>query len=186
MAIINEQIATFYDPSSIIWYVKGSKRTCVCTEHLPKEYKIVLYKNVSNQISRIQENVKQKLEDDDQAYISKYWLSNFCRESNRISSISTEECFILGETKEHDYREKYVNVNHLDYYFEDGPVPLVRQKCDVCRIQKGIAKISNIFETSYKRRVIDKMWRFWATPRQDGTCPYAEWSWKKMQQELVV
>lgn len=188
MSTINEKITQFCDPSNIIWYVKGTKRTCVCSNHLPPEYKAALDKEVSEQISCIQENVDEELEDEPD--IDECWLSDFCGEYDLpypdwISAVSKKGCYFLDHTEEHYPEEKYVNVSHLDYYFENEPVPLVREQCDVCRLQTGIAKIRNIFEISYKRRVIAALEENWLAPRADGSCPYAEWSWKKMQQELV-
>lgn len=53
--------------------------------------------------------------------------------------------------------------------------------CGVCAFQQGISKVR---ATLYKRKVFDALQEKWMTPREDGSCGYAEWSWRKMQKEL--
>ena len=55
------------------------------------------------------------------------------------------------------------------------------KKCGICAFQQGITKVR---ETVYKTKLFRIMEKNWITPRPDGTCSYAEWSWNKMKQEL--
>ena len=55
--------------------------------------------------------------------------------------------------------------------------------CGVCAFQQGIARVRAAL---YKRKVIDALIENWIAPRADGTCPYAEWSWRKMQVEMSL
>lgn len=56
--------------------------------------------------------------------------------------------------------------------------------CSVCAFKSGMDKVANVFYKKRGRRVVNAMWNRWATPRPDGTSGYAEWSWRKMKEEL--
>ena len=58
-----------------------------------------------------------------------------------------------------------------------------KHQCAVCQYLRGLEKVQKLFEKHRGKRVVDAFWNKWMTPRPDGSCGYAEWSWKKMQEE---
>lgn len=54
-------------------------------------------------------------------------------------------------------------------------------KYDLEAFKQGIDKVRG---TVYKHKVFNSICERWITPRSDGSCGYAEWSWKKMKEEL--
>ena len=53
--------------------------------------------------------------------------------------------------------------------------------CGICAFQEGIEKVRRAI---WSRKVFQALEERWITPRPDGYCAYAAWSWRKMQEEL--
>lgn len=53
--------------------------------------------------------------------------------------------------------------------------------CSVCAFQEGINKVRAAI---YKRKFLRVLEENWMTPKSDGHCGYAEWTWKKMKEDL--
>lgn len=55
------------------------------------------------------------------------------------------------------------------------------RSCEICAFQQGVTKLRTILN---KRKVANTVLEWWMTPDENGRCPYAEWTWRKMKEEV--
>ena len=91
---------------------------------------------------------------------------------------------LLSEVNIPDGEYEWHLANFQSDYLIMGSPKFDPRECDICALKRGIAKMKDLSLQYRIRKCFNKIYDNWAAPRPDGTCPYAEWAYKKMQEEV--
>lgn len=170
----------YFDYTRSIWMATTPEPTTVfrCTNHLPQNIKKLL----EDEIQYLRENyTKDELDNinvpidpasicDFHVHSADNYLQHFC--SNNIQKQWVDTNWYITENDLLNYNSDSDEECRFEYS---------DKKCGVCAFQEGINKVR---ETLYKSKVFRIMEKKWITPGPDGSCGYANWSWRKMKEEL--